>query len=53
MPQPLTQGDLFRALGYTSQPLAQEDLFSALGYTPADTTQIQESTCVRYIAQEL
>jgi hypothetical protein len=29
--------------------LAQEDSFVALGYTPADTTQIQESTCVQVL----
>jgi hypothetical protein len=50
---PLPQVDFFRALGYTPQPLAQEDLFSALGHAHADTNQIQESTCVQYVTQEL
>jgi hypothetical protein len=50
---PLAQGNFFSALGYTPQPLAEEDLFGSLGYTPADTTEIQESTYVQCVAQEL
>jgi hypothetical protein len=43
----------WRASTTTSSVSATSDLFSALGYTPADTTQIQASTHVQYVDQEL
>jgi hypothetical protein len=46
-------GEFVQCSWIQAMAVGAEDLFNALGYTPADTAQIQKSTCVQGVAQRL